>query len=212
MYFVNDQIIFRCRQADYSEQCIDHKNVREAIREDVSLFLSVLHMADPIHDYSAILTHYTHLALTNEGDALHAMAGIIRRFSERLSYQFLQGLPVGALEAFLMFQSAGGRLRRRAGLPSYSWAGWRGGITLNLKAIDLDSWLEFQTWIVWYKKEARYTPPYYPGSYVKHTTSLVWYASSLDRYSLVIHAAQAQANTVGQGSIREGTTFRACHC
>ncbi|KAK3305141.1 uncharacterized protein B0T15DRAFT_368905, partial [Chaetomium strumarium] len=61
-------------------------------------------------------------ALTNDADALRAMAGILRRLSQRSRCRMLQGLPTGLFDKYVLLR--GPVAGRRRGFPSYSWAGW----------------------------------------------------------------------------------------
>jgi hypothetical protein len=108
-------------------------------------------MESPLEDYSILLLYYSRRALTNQGDALRAMAGIIRRLSEKVKYRFFEGLPTAVLDAFLIFKAHGTNLQRRSGFPSYSWTGWRGRINIDTPS-PMNEWLESRTWIIWYKR------------------------------------------------------------
>lgn len=66
--------------------------------------------------------------LSHDGDALRAMAGILRRMSEEGPCSFVQGLPITYIWNALIFRSRHTSLRRRTGFASYSWAGWKGSI------------------------------------------------------------------------------------
>lgn len=109
--------------------------------------------------FSSILSQYSGRALTQAGDAQRAVAGIIRRFSTNLGYEFFEGLPSAAIDAFIIFVPVNGSLRRRQEFPSYSWTGWSGETTCR-HVEDWDSeqsykyvkWLTQNTWIIWYKR------------------------------------------------------------
>jgi hypothetical protein len=117
-------------------------------------------MSNPVEDFKTLLLYYTKRALTYQMDALRAMAGIIRRLSERMKCRFLEGLPTAAFDLFIVFRRHHSPLYRRAGFPSWSWAGWRG----SQAVLDLgdNDFLRQDTWIVWHKQS--------PGG----VTSLVW--------------------------------------
>ncbi|KAH7324569.1 heterokaryon incompatibility protein-domain-containing protein [Stachybotrys elegans] len=151
LYFVDQKVFFRCRLAEYSEVYLDHPRTEQLRITYTSMLPDAALLTDPINDYAIMLLYYTKRLLTNEGDVLMAMAGIIRRVSEMVKYRFFQGLPPAALDAFITFQ--GSMLRRRRGFPSYSWVGWRGCIDC-IDLGDANSWLAYKTWIIWYKRSA----------------------------------------------------------
>ncbi|GAB1318643.1 hypothetical protein MFIFM68171_08853 [Madurella fahalii] len=123
LYFVDGQVFFRCRLA--------------------------VHLETPITDYALMLHYYMKRVLTNQSDALRAMAGIIRRGSQKLGYKMLEGLPTGSFDQFLLFE--GRNIHRRQGFPSYSWAGWRGEAWFDVHD-NLNDWLRTRTWIIWYQR------------------------------------------------------------
>ena len=108
-------------------------------------------MLNPVQDYETMLLYYTQRALTNQQDALQAMAGIIRRLSGKMKCRFLEGLPTAIFDIFILFRQDGSNLHRRRVFPSYSWTGWRG--PLNWPYISQkNKFLKDYTWIVWYKR------------------------------------------------------------
>ncbi|KAF6806390.1 hypothetical protein CSOJ01_08885 [Colletotrichum sojae] len=151
VYFVDDRVFFRCQEKQYAEQLIDHKDEPHLpIQHTLSPPLSS-DLSDPIPQFARLVEAYTKRALTDQKDVLRAMAGIIRRMSVKTNGRFLQGLPVAALDAFLLFRGDGQALRRRQGFPSYSWTGWRGEISFGLIDVATSShllkrWLVTRTW------------------------------------------------------------------
>jgi hypothetical protein len=121
-----------------------------------SLLPFATELNEPFHDFAVMVLYYSRRALTLPSDILRALDGIIRRVSQRSHNRFLQGAPTVAFDAFLIFISnTCGSLRRRPGFPSYSWAGWKGGIVLGPQGgafLRLNQWLEEYTWIVWYMR------------------------------------------------------------
>ena len=154
VYFVDDKVYFRCRHSVYTECCYDYplRDKNTASHSLSSMLPMAVHMEVPLEDFTIILLYYTRRAFTNQQDVLAAMVGIIRRFSEKLKYRFFEGLPIGALDAIILFKPCS-LLQRRKGFPSYSWSGWKGPIVVNIPNIDeVNSWLRNQTWIIWYKR------------------------------------------------------------
>ena len=152
MYFIDDKIFFRCQEAQYAETCVDTRRLGGPIYYTSAPMKAIHSMLYPLEDLTTILGHYTQRALGNQGDALRAIAGLLRRFSERLKCSFLQGLPVAVFDLFILFMCGMDdiNLHRRSGFPSYSWAGWRGGIELELPSNNMNEWLALKSWIIWH--------------------------------------------------------------
>ncbi|KAL2692455.1 hypothetical protein Neosp_002864 [[Neocosmospora] mangrovei] len=165
LYFVDNKVFFRCRSAEFSESCIDRTRVIKPWYDNSSLLTMAVHLDDPLDDYSSMLMYYTTRVLTDQNDVLRAMAGIIRRISDKTNLGFFQGLPTGALDCFVIFRCHGCILRRRKGFPSYSWCGWRGRVGINMP-FKVNEWLT-ETWIVWYKRSS------------SGVTSLIWDPESI---------------------------------
>jgi hypothetical protein len=104
--------------------------------------------------YRTMLFYYTKRVLSDQADALLAMAGIIRRLSDKMMCRFFQGIPTAVWDSFMVFiahTASNSLLRRRHGFPSYSWTGWIGGIDF-FDPEDENNWLSYRTWIIWYKR------------------------------------------------------------
>ncbi|KAK0620763.1 heterokaryon incompatibility protein-domain-containing protein [Immersiella caudata] len=165
LYFVDDQIFFRCRQSEFSEACLDHPTPYFDDDTFTNLITPFTSMDISLKALSRILNAYTRRALTNQEDAIHAMAGILRRFSEKLRCSFFQGMPTAAFDSAVLFSGAVNStpLRRRLNFPSYSWAGWIGtleslcdgpGSRTGNPNLAWNKWLCDSTWIVWYKRSS----------------------------------------------------------
>ncbi|KAH8821378.1 heterokaryon incompatibility protein-domain-containing protein [Xylogone sp. PMI_703] len=168
LYFTGTNIFFRCRREEFIECCVDSHSVPPTYlvgANNGSLLPEAILMTEPLFDYNVMLFYYTARTLTNQGDTLRAMAGIIRRFTEVMKCRFLEGIPTALFDIFILFQ--GSLLYRRPLFPSYSWAGWRGGIDFEMDDFysTANDWLRDRTWIIWYRRS------------VSGATSLVWNAS-----------------------------------
>ncbi|KAK3385498.1 heterokaryon incompatibility protein-domain-containing protein [Podospora didyma] len=139
LYFIDSQIFFRCRRLECSEACLD---------SSVSMFEDNMFTAHPGPPISMdlplaalddVLKEYTGRVLTNQDDAISAMAGILRRFSEKAKCGFFRECP-----------------------RPYSWAGWIGrlcafcgfgsGKGRDNSSLGHNGWLSKSTWIIWYKR------------------------------------------------------------
>ncbi|KAF1811227.1 hypothetical protein P152DRAFT_66194 [Eremomyces bilateralis CBS 781.70] len=108
----------------------------------------------PRRQFQRLICDYTSRALTNQADALNAIAGLSRRTLPDLLGDLVEGLPSQDIDLFITFTSAMSPLRRRAGFPSYSWAGWIGRISyyrLRSKLFD-GSNDTGRSWIKWYQR------------------------------------------------------------
>ncbi|KAH8885977.1 HET-domain-containing protein [Thozetella sp. PMI_491] len=173
LYFVDGRIYFRCYRGIISENCLDsvafnlsaswyseanrNASMRGAIqRSPKSTFMYVLHA-------------YTRRSMTDQNDAIRAMTGIMRRYSQSTGHEFFQGMPASFLDGYLLFSRAQFPLERREAFPSYSWAGWTGSVIFldqivpHRRPWELgpsepvhtreDSWDDECTWIVWYTRD-----------------------------------------------------------
>ncbi|KAK0645458.1 heterokaryon incompatibility protein-domain-containing protein [Cercophora newfieldiana] len=157
--FVDNKVFFHCRCSEYSERFFDSLEPQRPGNLSGPLH-TALEKKD-LEGYGALVYHYSRRAITNNSDALRAMAGLTRRFSESLGYPIFYGLPTGVFDAAILFRGEA-PLGRRVGFPSYSWAGWIGPLewaaytsydapTLYSVA-TLRPWLDKRTWIVWYTR------------------------------------------------------------
>jgi hypothetical protein len=146
LYFVENKVYFRCREATIYENILGEKEA-SPILGDSLVYATQMHY--PLTDYRTILSHYSKRFLTNQNDAFRAMAGIVRRFSVRMRCHFFEGFPEATIDYFIVFRHQGPASRRRRRFPSYSWTGWIGEIYF-LPISDINEWLSFRTWIKWH--------------------------------------------------------------
>ncbi|KAH6667886.1 heterokaryon incompatibility protein-domain-containing protein [Halenospora varia] len=109
LFFLNGEVYFRCRESTWSENTVHEFDGRDNMRFLSSpLQTSSLFAPDsPSFQYRERLHHYTQRALTDQGDALLAMTGIIRRISDKMKCTFLQGIPTAVFDQFMLFQGDG---------------------------------------------------------------------------------------------------------
>ncbi|KAF4846576.1 hypothetical protein CGCSCA4_v006065 [Colletotrichum siamense] len=166
--FVNSQAYYVCRECYWREDDAERTQLNSDSWRDES-YLSLLNSswmnddADTHNTWTMMLYYYTKRELTCESDMLNAMAGICRALSIRCKCTFFQGMPVAALDLYMLFDTVNGFIKkstkRRRGFPSYSWAGWHGQIrfrdpfSASTSTEIKNNWLSNQTWIDWYKHE-----------------------------------------------------------
>ncbi|KAJ9615781.1 hypothetical protein H2200_001858 [Cladophialophora chaetospira] len=133
--FVNSQAYFRCRQRTWYEDLRTDLEPKLPGRQDLDFLTSVRDTMDTggnhVSSYTflfEILAIYQGRDLTDENDALNAMAGILTRVGTAAKTKIVQGLPANILPlAMLLFHPKSRRApRRRMAFPSWSWCGWTG--------------------------------------------------------------------------------------
>ncbi|KAF7510751.1 hypothetical protein GJ744_006117 [Endocarpon pusillum] len=181
--FVNKQVYFCCRQRIWSEDtCTDKFPDDRLMYEWRVNAISCLAVGfssngdleddeEPLTLLTNMLEYYGMRELTYERDAINAISGVLNVISTNMGSEFLQGIPVVALDYMVLFQiygdkkitrdktpNAGRRARRRRNFPSWSWAGWEALYSWNthpdVSPTDptyFNQWLDHRTWIVWYK-------------------------------------------------------------
>ncbi|KAL2675651.1 hypothetical protein Neosp_011841 [[Neocosmospora] mangrovei] len=164
LIFVNNQAYFRCMQANWCEETVADLQEKWADPDDDC----ILRIASPGTGnlaawdvYQKMCEDYSDRILGHDGDALRALSGILRQLGGELTSWYVDGLPANYLNSALLFLSTNGKLRRRPGFASYSWAGWSGPITWapetrqgpdhdNQAAKKLFDWIQKRTFIQWH--------------------------------------------------------------
>lgn len=152
--FLSEMVYFQCRTCAWAEGVHGLPNFN-----DTTTLLSMMQLDNEVeidsHDtLTTLLMYYSSRKATFERDYLVAMAGMCRRIAKRAKCRFLYGIPVAAFDLYLLFSHfTGTPFARRLDFPSWSWAGWSGGLAFrdNVKGSKND-WLMNNTWIIWYKR------------------------------------------------------------
>lgn len=103
--------------------------------------------------YATVVEQYTGREMSNQGDALAALAGVISIFRATMKTEFIHGLPETFLDEALLWHQRGPHRRRTAlsiaspgvGFPSWSWAGWN--VLSNYRA-QFSGWIRRE--VEWY--------------------------------------------------------------
>jgi hypothetical protein len=77
--------------------------------------------------YGSKLTLYSYRSMTNPADGLNAFSGILQFLESMYPKSFYCGLPIEDFQWGLLWHSQYPP-RRRLGFPTWSWAGWQGGL------------------------------------------------------------------------------------
>ncbi|RDL33824.1 uncharacterized protein BP5553_08192 [Venustampulla echinocandica] len=154
LIFTADQIYWQCQKSTWCEgsfwERIDDLQVYRHFHGQ-NLLTS---LADPIIEnwaplFITILQKYAQREFTSEGDAMHAIAGVLRVLNQSTGQDHFWGLPVNVLEHALAWTASGPPSRRQSyhkyvnsrgillscPFPSWSWIGWRSN-GLDLRALN----------------------------------------------------------------------------
>ncbi|KDR70006.1 hypothetical protein GALMADRAFT_230334 [Galerina marginata CBS 339.88] len=161
LVFSKYRIYFRCRANCWSEDTI-YDNYPSAVNEILHSGTQIRFLSDnepePLPAFNAQLFRYAGRKLTKESDMIHGMTGILQVLSVQTRSGVLQGMFTAFFDIsvlcwnnFPLSFTAG----RRAGFPTWSWAGWVGigaGYGTACKSPEIvNPWLQTMTYIVWYK-------------------------------------------------------------
>lgn len=108
---------------------------------------------DVYHLLGQLLNKYTTRELRGPADYIPAMAGICRRLADYAQCSLLFGIPVPALDWFLLFYPNKNGLKRRDVFPSWAWSGWYGQVYYNYGSGNVTKWVAASTWVIWHKRE-----------------------------------------------------------
>lgn len=153
LYFIDNKVYYRCNTCNWSEDNPrNNYHTSRQRRDAVGTLLTTFEAGDePEYILSTYLFYYTQRKLSDQKDAINAMAGILRRISDRLQCSELAGMPMAHFDFWLLFTSFGPSLGRRNYFPSYSWAGWITSINYLFNRFE-DSIAN--TWIIWYVRNS----------------------------------------------------------
>lgn len=149
---MDDSIYFKCHQNTWQE-LEDGLPVKS---ESTTAHGQALHKpsGDVYHLLGQLLNQYTTRELKVPSDYVPAMAGICRRLADYAQCSLLYGIPVAALDWFILFYPDKNGLKRRDIFPSWAWSGWYGKVYYNFGSGNVTKWTEKSTWITWYKRES----------------------------------------------------------
>ncbi|KAI1179591.1 heterokaryon incompatibility protein-domain-containing protein [Nemania sp. FL0916] len=149
--FIDNTVYFECHEESWKE-LEDGLNVRPDPTTEQG---QALHnpSGDVYHLLGQLLNKYTTRELKMPTDYVFAMAGICRRLADYTHSELLFGIPVSALDWFLLFYPNKNGLKRRDIFPSWAWSGWCGQVYYNYGSGNVTAWTATSTWITWYKRE-----------------------------------------------------------
>ena len=129
LIFVDDQVYFRCREANWSEATWADQWIHWLDADDSN----ISRLPDPVEGflpscwaYQKLCEDFSRRKLRNDQDAMCALRGITRPMAAGMETCLVEGLPAYYLDHFILFVSTSGSMRRRTSFASFSWAGWDG--------------------------------------------------------------------------------------
>ncbi|KAH6710618.1 heterokaryon incompatibility protein-domain-containing protein [Leptodontidium sp. MPI-SDFR-AT-0119] len=147
LIFINGQVTLICRNESYRE---------DLVRSHTTIFQTFMRLGPqewqpPLQDQLSIELHqsfmqyieeYTKRKLSFDSDILNAFAGVINLFRSDVQLGSTFGIPNNTFGLDILWNPEE-YLERRGGLPSWSWAGWKGRIRRSQSGIPKGpAWLK----------------------------------------------------------------------
>lgn len=145
LYISDHQLYFECETVQYCES-LDHTRswvhnlTADNIPDRLHRLTWIMEQAgsgclrnlldttsDRFLHWGQKVTLYSYRSMTNQEDGLRAFDGVLQRLKTMYTGGFIYGLPVEDLNWALLWQNQW-PAQRRAGFPSWCWAGWQAGI------------------------------------------------------------------------------------
>ena len=178
--FIDGEIFFRCRKTCWFEN-IDIIDERKTWRAPPIFGMpsSMLErrwtkeapgiIAPAILMFAKYASEMSTRQLTVSSDFLNAFRGISNVLCREINTTVFWGTPTAHFDLFLLWDTVEPAPKRRVGFPSWSWAGWHGGIVwealvesglLSEHGSQLNP-TPAETWIKWYRREEGRERPIY---------------------------------------------------
>ena len=158
LIFLESRIYFRCCRVVWSEDTIyDEFPCEHHGNTGMSQSLPVLRSTagHGCSTYQQSVVRYSSRKLTDEGDVLNAMAGMLQRIARDVGSSVFEGMLTSYFDLCLLFwHLAAPAPQRRRGFPSWSWAGWKNNAPQwppELDGQEADKWMATKNHIVWYQ-------------------------------------------------------------
>ena len=142
LYISDHQLYFECNGMQCCESLNDTKSWAHHLRLDSNpdqggwlaskvgdgcLRTPIDNPTHRIERYGSKLTLYSYRFMTHNADGLHAFSGILQFLETMYRKGFFMGLPIEDFQWGLLWCSQYPPTRR-PGFPTWSWAGWQGGL------------------------------------------------------------------------------------
>ncbi|KAF2655382.1 HET-domain-containing protein [Lophiostoma macrostomum CBS 122681] len=151
LYFTENQVGFDCHQASTTEQLDTETHQKHGL--PVHPTQSIMQMAvkpssargeqgsieGRMEVFGGVLSSYTRRNMTNSGDSLNALLGMLSNFERQLfPGGFTHGLPLQSHPSSLgWIHDRSAKPERRPMFPSWSWAGWQGEAVIPREILDI---------------------------------------------------------------------------
>ncbi|MBE3047787.1 hypothetical protein IMZ48_35815 [Candidatus Bathyarchaeota archaeon] len=155
-------IYYRCSRVVWSEDtAFDRAPLMRHKNTGASAGIPVFRdqKMDPYVMYTTLFFRYGSRALTNEADALDAIAGLVNRIARTLSSDTVEGLLTTHFDLCLLFYNSSTQSNeRRAEFPTWALVGWKGSAHMwnpSTDRLSTDRWLATERHIKWYRRDLR---------------------------------------------------------
>lgn len=144
LFFTDDTVYFQCQKAAWSEDfkaehpamtvCAPMLNIRLSLdgnpakvipRDEYNL---VTHRRPYFYEYCRLVKNYTMRKMSYTSDRIPGFQAVLSTFEQVYGLSLMQGLPEEMIYESLLWHSTTGRVKRVEAYPSWSWAGWTGGV------------------------------------------------------------------------------------
>ena len=141
LIFTNQQVYWECRQAAFceaiEEPIEDYPDMTELPSFGRVLGSSFMERDEFRKVYCRLVSDYSTRDLTYESDGLRAVSGLLRRLEISFGVGFVYGIPKDMMPEFLLWNhrpelNTPQVVRRRASIPSWTWAGWSGFVEFKI--------------------------------------------------------------------------------
>ena len=141
LIFTSQQIYWECRQAAFceaiEEPIKDFPDMNELPSFGRVLGSSFMERNEFSKVYRRLVSDYSTRDLTYESDGLRAVSGLLRRLEISFGVRFVCGIPKNMMPEFLLWNhrpqlNTPQVVRRRASIPSWTWAGWSGYVEFSI--------------------------------------------------------------------------------
>ena len=151
LIFTSQQIYWECRQVSFceaiEEPIKEFPNMKELPSFGTVLGGSYMKRGEFSKVYCKLVSGYSTRDLTYESDGLRAVSGLLRRLEISFGVRFVHGIPKDRMPESLLWNhqlelDPPQVVRRRASIPSWTWAGWSGPVEFSISTDRIQQAIE----------------------------------------------------------------------